>query len=155
MHNNISIPILKPNFKQTVSEKHIIQDTPASDTPKNNKKNHRTAYSITSAAIASFVIGGLIYRHNRRKKIIADLEKMSREFEEAQKKEFEKSMNGKKFLIKLTKNLKKPEKNMTRLFSKTHLIKHTIGRLNTKKCMKRCTIGKKNLKKKIGNFTKI
>lgn len=38
MHNNISIPILKPNFKQTVSEKHIIQDTPASDTPKNNKK---------------------------------------------------------------------------------------------------------------------
>ena len=92
MHNNISIPILKPNFKQTVSEKHIIQDTPASDTPKNNKKNHRTAYSITSAAIASFVIGGLIYRHNRRKKIIADLEKMSREFEEAQKKEFEKSM---------------------------------------------------------------
>ena len=122
MHNNISIPILKPNFKQTVSEKHIIQDTPASDTPKNNKKNHRTAYSITSAAIASFVIGGLIYRHNRRKKIIADLEKMSREFEEAQKKEFEKSMKDleewKKIFDKIDKEFEETRKKYDMTFFK-------------------------------------
>lgn len=122
MHNNISIPILKPNFKQTISEKHIIENAHVSDTQKNDKKSHRTAYSIASAAIASLVIGGLIYRHNRRKKIIADLEKKSREFEEAQKKEFEKSMKDleewKKIFDKIDKEFEEIRKEYDKTFFK-------------------------------------